>query len=557
MADLKVSGKRNMYWGLAVSAALHLVLVGLVITRTPSYETEVQYQTLHIRIQEPQPVEDDPGPMAGEPVPAALEEGLVSDFRPPQVEPPVLQPSAVEPVEVAAQPLELAQPPVAETETVMRQPIIQERPTATEQSQPRELMLRQEYPVLLREPPVHRSEPVMSQFEVPDREQPAGDVQPSRSRMVQQAPAVRPQQLAVEPVRESLTSWSQLQPQSMAAMNEAASEAGERWEAPPDHREPRDAVMTTTPTPALSTASSFAQARPVAATAVHETEAHLAESLSVPSLVRSDQLRDPKLPAGSSAASAASESVPQTPTAQVGSGAAKAPVTASAGTRPRVAGGETAPKEQAVFGLAEGESPRPEKVAGEKVVRPQPMPRPSAVVTAVAEKASSPPESMPTLPLAPTSPGREAAVLPERRQMPMVKGTQAPRTAAGPMPGELPVRGMGREGIPASGAEEAGEQPLRPSGGSGGGGWSVVSQVSPVYPPAARRRGLEGSVVLLVRVDADGSPIEVEVETSERTDFATAAQRAVEQWRFEVEEGFDFAERRLRVTVEFRLTSER
>lgn len=79
----------------------------------------------------------------------------------------------------------------------------------------------------------------------------------------------------------------------------------------------------------------------------------------------------------------------------------------------------------------------------------------------------------------------------------------------------------------------------------------VLRQVAPVYPLAARRHGLEGTVVLLVSLDRDGVPSEVKVEVSSgRFDFDEAAQRAVREWRFDPpKESGTY----VRVRVEFRL----
>ncbi|HGY89562.1 MAG TPA: energy transducer TonB [Planctomycetes bacterium] len=55
----------------------------------------------------------------------------------------------------------------------------------------------------------------------------------------------------------------------------------------------------------------------------------------------------------------------------------------------------------------------------------------------------------------------------------------------------------------------------------------------PRYPRAAVRRKLEGRVVLLVRIDREGRPIEIMIaESSGRTMFDRAAERAVRKWRF-------------------------
>lgn len=55
----------------------------------------------------------------------------------------------------------------------------------------------------------------------------------------------------------------------------------------------------------------------------------------------------------------------------------------------------------------------------------------------------------------------------------------------------------------------------------------------PAYPPASRRLGEEGKVVLRVHVSAEGRPTEIELKGSSGFPRLDAAARAaVEQWRF-------------------------
>jgi len=75
----------------------------------------------------------------------------------------------------------------------------------------------------------------------------------------------------------------------------------------------------------------------------------------------------------------------------------------------------------------------------------------------------------------------------------------------------------------------------------------------PAYPKHAAEQGIDGRVVLLVDVDADGRPLEVEVEQSEPAGvFDQAAVDAVRQWRFSpaVEGGRPVAGR-VRVPIQF------
>jgi TonB family protein len=61
-----------------------------------------------------------------------------------------------------------------------------------------------------------------------------------------------------------------------------------------------------------------------------------------------------------------------------------------------------------------------------------------------------------------------------------------------------------------------------------------VKTVNPVYPEAARKRGVEGWVELAFTVQPNGSVDDVEVRNASPADiFDEAAVRAIRQWRFE------------------------
>ncbi len=63
--------------------------------------------------------------------------------------------------------------------------------------------------------------------------------------------------------------------------------------------------------------------------------------------------------------------------------------------------------------------------------------------------------------------------------------------------------------------------------------YGTSSNQPPPYPRAARERGWEGTVLLHVRVEADGSPGHVEILASSGYDVLDhAAQAAVERWHF-------------------------
>lgn len=80
-----------------------------------------------------------------------------------------------------------------------------------------------------------------------------------------------------------------------------------------------------------------------------------------------------------------------------------------------------------------------------------------------------------------------------------------------------------------------------------------VRMVSPVYPEAARKRGIEGWVELAFTVQTNGAVDEVEVRNASPADvFDDAAMRAVKQWRFEpVERNGEKVAQRAMVRLKF------
>jgi protein TonB len=75
----------------------------------------------------------------------------------------------------------------------------------------------------------------------------------------------------------------------------------------------------------------------------------------------------------------------------------------------------------------------------------------------------------------------------------------------------------------------------------------------PRYPPAAARAGIEGTVVLIIDVDASGNVTNVSVEKSSRNrDLDRAAMEAARKWRFNPgTSGGQNVAGRVRVPVEF------
>ncbi|WP_093535443.1 energy transducer TonB [Stenotrophomonas rhizophila] len=77
----------------------------------------------------------------------------------------------------------------------------------------------------------------------------------------------------------------------------------------------------------------------------------------------------------------------------------------------------------------------------------------------------------------------------------------------------------------------------------------------PRYPPAAFRAGIQGEVILIIDVDANGNVTNVSVEKSSRNrDLDRAAMEAARKWRFNAaESGGKKAAGRVRVPVNFAL----
>lgn len=78
----------------------------------------------------------------------------------------------------------------------------------------------------------------------------------------------------------------------------------------------------------------------------------------------------------------------------------------------------------------------------------------------------------------------------------------------------------------------------------------------PAYPAAARRRGIEGEVVVAIRIDEEGRPASVSVQESSGVPaLDEAAVKAGEAWRFDpaLKDGQRIAAE-IRKPIRFRLT---
>lgn len=190
---------------------------------------------------------------------------------------------------------------------------------------------------------------------------------------------------------------------------------------------------------------------------------------------------------------------------------------------------EVVPEKKAEAPRAEASPPRhaipppPRPVKSPARTEPVPAPQPRLV----AEARSDHP-----VPAIPTAPVDSVAV------------AVAPRAHA-------PVLGVPAAASPAPAAHASGGSGFSPPGF----GASYLDNPKPGYPLMARRRGLEGTVRLDVRVSAEGIPTSVKLKESAGHDsLDEAAITAVWHWRFvPARRGGETVEASVIVPVRFRL----
>jgi protein TonB len=166
---------------------------------------------------------------------------------------------------------------------------------------------------------------------------------------------------------------------------------------------------------------------------------------------------------------------------------------------------------------------------------PPPAPPPIAAAPPPPEPAPPPlaeaPPAEPTPPPAAEAPPVEPAPPPPPPKPPprhVLAKPQAPRTAAPaptPAPPSAPHRSAEAQ-VAALPPPTLPIEPPRPISAAAG-------NPKPVYPAAARQRGLQGRVILHVEVSTLGAPLRVNVLTSSgHAILDEAALRAVSAWRF-------------------------
>lgn len=201
-------------------------------------------------------------------------------------------------------------------------------------------------------------------------------------------------------------------------------------------------------------------------------------------------------------------------------------------------------------------SPRATRAPPSRSAPPRPRP-PSPSPPAPAQRQIELPPGLPNEP--PGEASRGAAGLPALPAVPAPEPSPQPASGGAAdigqpsAHGSLPVapdgggggdgggRGSGGGGTGTGAGGGTGPGRGGAGGGSGVGGGSGLSarplggyQVKPRYPESARRRGIEGTVLLKMRITAQGRVEELQVERSAgHPDLDHSAMEAVQRWRFE------------------------
>jgi TonB family protein len=177
--------------------------------------------------------------------------------------------------------------------------------------------------------------------------------------------------------------------------------------------------------------------------------------------------------------------------------------------------------------------PPPAKRAGAKPIgTPLPVEQPPVSIEPVKAPEPIPSKTLPAI-VAPI-----AASAPDPIDRAGVLAETLPTSSGGPGSGSGVGSGTG------SGLGEGNGPGIGPGwgGGTGGGAYRpgsgvtpprLLSEVKPIYPEDARKRGTEGTVNLEIVVRRDGSVGDVRVLRGLATDFDARAIQAVRQWRFD------------------------
>lgn len=167
---------------------------------------------------------------------------------------------------------------------------------------------------------------------------------------------------------------------------------------------------------------------------------------------------------------------------------------------------------------------------------PEPVPEPHPPV-AIAEE--------PVLPAPPPPPPKRPQ--PRKVERPVVR----PAPVATPASAEIQVAAFSPTPALSAPPGPPREAPLVPPDVKA----AYLANPKPNYPLAARRRGMEGLVVLSVLVGADGNPLQVEIARGSGHDILdSAARESVRTWRFKpAHRGGLGVEARVEVPIRFAL----
>lgn len=191
--------------------------------------------------------------------------------------------------------------------------------------------------------------------------------------------------------------------------------------------------------------------------------------------------------------------------------------------------------------------PPPKQLKARSKLTPAPTPTPRPVLARERRpRPSLPAPAQPDAPLG--NPGSDTAGPASSPAAPELPRTPGPGGAADvghvAAHGEVPVAAGSSSGTGGSGARTVtgGGTSAGPGAGRGSAdGSSGVSarplggyQVKPRYPESARRQGVEGTVLLKMRITEHGRVEDVQVERSAgHPDLDQSALEAVRRWRFE------------------------
>ena len=214
---------------------------------------------------------------------------------------------------------------------------------------------------------------------------------------------------------------------------------------------------------------------------------------------------------------------------------------ASSGTEP---GQVKAPQPEVEPEPAIAPAPEPEPV-------PEPVPEvfPEPEPVPVVEETPLPKTEPETAPAPESTPDAKVAEKPVVAAM--VEAGPATEIRVTESPGRASIETSG-DATQSSGWTESVESALDRSPG-------YMHNPKPAYPRAARRRGEEGTVMLLVEVLSNGRVGRVDVEKSSGFELLDgAAVKAVRRWRFvPAKKGLTPVSARVRIPVEFNLKEKR